>query len=217
MNSKTPSISRSPVRQVWLTGIHILLGFTLFGIPVGAAWGQSGAPDLKTPAPVIYLADNLDEQDKLGYCIDTVGRGFGERLHAHSCKPRGGDVQFTHDPDARRIMSATFAGKCAELLAPAAPGVTLGLLDCAGDSSGQTLTTPAMKWNSGPVPTRRSAWRSASRAGRRARSCHVTCYWFPATRPTPGSANGSYAKIPRESRPQLTAAQVRNRGEGSRQ
>ncbi len=130
-------ISKSPIRQPWVTGFHILLGFVLSGLAGVAAWGQSGPPDLRTPAPVIYLADNLDEQDRLGYCIDTVGRGLGELLHAHSCKPRGGDVQFVHDGGARRIISATFAGKCAELLSPAAPGVTLGLVDCAGESSGQ--------------------------------------------------------------------------------
>ena len=95
----------------------------------------SAPPDLKTPTPVIYLADNLDEQDNLGFCIDTVGRGFSERLHAHSCKPRGGDVQF--DYDRKRIVSATYAGKCATLQAPAAAGVSLGLLDCSEASAGQ--------------------------------------------------------------------------------
>ena len=95
----------------------------------------SAPPDLKTPTPVVYLADNLDEQDNLGFCIDTVGRGFAERLHAHSCKPRGGDVQF--DYDQSRIVSATYAGKCATLQAPAAAGVSLGLLDCSEASAGQ--------------------------------------------------------------------------------
>ena len=95
----------------------------------------SAPPDLKTPTPVVYLADNLDEQDNLGFCIDTVGRGFSERLHAHSCKPRGGDVQF--DYDRKRIVSATYAGKCATLQAPAAAGVSLGLLDCSEASAGQ--------------------------------------------------------------------------------
>ena len=84
---------------------------------------------------MVYLADNLDEQDNLGFCIDTVGRGFSERLHAHSCKPRGGDVQF--DYDRGRIVSATYAGKCATLQAPAAAGVSLGLLDCSEASAGQ--------------------------------------------------------------------------------
>ena len=96
-------------------------------------------PDLKTPAPVIYLADNLDEQDRLGWCIDTRGRGFSDRLHTHSCKPRGGDVQFRYEEAARRIASATFSGKCAALLAPAATGVTLGLVDCAKNAPGQVF------------------------------------------------------------------------------
>ncbi len=108
----------------------------LLGLPAAS---YAAPPDLKTPAPVIYLADNLDEQDGLGWCIDTRGRGFSDRLHTHSCKPRGGDVQFRYEEAARRIASATFSGKCAALLAPAAAGVTLGLLDCAKDATGQVF------------------------------------------------------------------------------
>lgn len=33
------------------------------------------APALKNKAPFIYLADNLDEDKQLGWCIDTLGRG----------------------------------------------------------------------------------------------------------------------------------------------
>ena len=44
-------------------------------------------PQFRTPLPVIYLEDNLDEKDDLGYCIDPVGRVFVEKLHAHLCKP----------------------------------------------------------------------------------------------------------------------------------
>ena len=44
--------------------------------------------NIKTPSPVIHLKDNLDETDGLGWCIDTVGRGYAETLHAHSCKPQ---------------------------------------------------------------------------------------------------------------------------------
>ena len=69
---------------------------------------KASTPNLKTPAPVIYLEDNLDEKDQLGYCIDTKGRGFGEKLHAHSCKPRRGDVQFRYDSENGRIESETF-------------------------------------------------------------------------------------------------------------
>ncbi len=119
-----------------------VIGLSLVGVlaMLGAAIGaRAEPPALRTPAPVIYLAHNLDEQDRLGYCIDTVGRGFGGRLHAHSCKPRGGDVQFAYDAAARRIRSATFAGKCAELMAPAAAGVALGLVDCSEVSAGQAF------------------------------------------------------------------------------
>ena len=114
-------------------------GLAVLGMLCLSGWVQAGPPSLQTPAPVIYLADNLDEQDRLGYCIDTVGRGFGERLHAHSCKPRGGDVQFAYDAASRWIVSATFAGKRATLAAPAAAGVSLGLMDCSKDSARQSF------------------------------------------------------------------------------
>lgn len=69
-------------------------------------------PDIKTPSPVIYLADNLDEKDNLGWCIDTLGRGFAERLQAHSCKPQGGDVQFSFNEKTGQLMSAEFDDFC---------------------------------------------------------------------------------------------------------
>ena len=72
-------------------------------------------PKIKTPAPVIYLSNNLDEKDKLGYCIDTVGRGLSDRLHLHSCKPQGGDVQFSYDMRTGQIRSAIFDNLCAEI------------------------------------------------------------------------------------------------------
>ena len=71
---------------------------------------QSNPPILQTPSPVIYLADNLDEQDQLGYCIDTRGRDFNEELHAHSCKPKGGDVQFSYNKETLQICSVEFTG-----------------------------------------------------------------------------------------------------------
>lgn len=114
-------------------------GIAVLGMLCVPVWAEAGPPSLQTPAPVIYLADNLDEQDRLGYCIDTVGRGFGEKLHAHSCKPQGGDVQFAYDAASRRIASAAFAGKCATLTAPAAAGISLGLVDCSKDSPEQSF------------------------------------------------------------------------------
>ena len=110
----------------------------VFLLPL-AGWAAPAAampPDLQTPSPVIYLADNLDEVDKLGWCIDTVGRGLSDRLHAHSCKPRGGDVQFKFDAASGRIQSATFDNLCAEILGEAKAGAKLGLLTC-GDKAAQ--------------------------------------------------------------------------------
>ncbi|WP_282168698.1 ricin-type beta-trefoil lectin domain protein [Ruegeria atlantica] len=77
-----------------------------------AAPALADSPRLQTPAPVIYLADNLDEQDDLGWCIDTLGRGFAERLQAHSCKPEGGDVQFSFDAKTGNIQSVAFSDYC---------------------------------------------------------------------------------------------------------
>ncbi|WP_136440696.1 RICIN domain-containing protein [Pacificoceanicola onchidii] len=71
-----------------------------------------GLPGLRVPAPAIVLADNLDEVDGLGWCIDTVGRGFNTALHAHSCKPQGGDVQFSFDPSSGAIRSVAFDSHC---------------------------------------------------------------------------------------------------------
>ena len=116
----------------------VLLGlFIYFFLPTAASGGE---PDLKTPEPVIYLADNLDEKDRLGWCIDTVGRGFSDRLHAHSCKPRGGDVQFYYNKKTHQIVSATYEEKCAALAQPAAAGISLGLLDCSAASAQQLFT-----------------------------------------------------------------------------
>ena len=103
-------------------------------LAIGSASAASAeAPELKTPAPVIYLADNLDEKDNLGFCIDTVGRGLSDRLHAHSCKPQGGDVQFRHDATTGQIASAAFDNLCAQLMQPADDGVKLALVPCSED------------------------------------------------------------------------------------
>lgn len=91
---------------------------------------HAAPPQVQTPSPVIYLADNLDEKDDLGWCIDTLGRGFAEKLQAHSCKPQGGDVQFSHDADTGWIASVPFEGKCMSLSAADDPNVPFGLLDC---------------------------------------------------------------------------------------
>lgn len=111
------------------------MGLLAFAFACGPALAD--APTLKTPAPVIYLADNLDEKDGLGWCIDTLGRGFSEQLQVHSCKPQGGDVQFRYDADTLQIVSVAFPGKCATLSDPASETVPFGLLDCASNTAAQ--------------------------------------------------------------------------------
>lgn len=101
------------------------------------------APALQTPAPVIYLADNLDEVDALGWCIDTLGRGFSEQLQAHSCKPQGGDVQFSYDGETGQIQSAEFAGKCMTLSEPENEAVPFGLKDCLENDGSQQFAYAA--------------------------------------------------------------------------
>lgn len=101
---------------------------------------RSEAPDIQTKGTVIYLADNLNEEAKLGWCIDTQGRGFSEKLHSHSCKPGGGDVQFSFDEKAGMIESVEFEGKCMTLNDPENPGVPFGLLDCAEGDVTQQFT-----------------------------------------------------------------------------
>ena len=106
------------------------LVFTLFFIVLNIKSIFGTEPYIKTPSPVIYLENNLDEKDNLGYCLDTIGRGFADKLHAHSCKPRGGDVQFKYGYDEKRIQSATFEGKCVEVIDEIKNGSRLGLFNC---------------------------------------------------------------------------------------
>ena len=51
-------------------------------------------------------------------------------MHAHSCKPRGGDVQFKYGYDENRIQSATFERKCVGVIDKIKDGCRLGLFDC---------------------------------------------------------------------------------------
>lgn len=107
------------------------LALAMAALYAAAATAANAAPpDVRTPAPVIHLADNLDEADGLGWCIDTIGRGLSDRLHAHSCKPQGGDVQFRLAETTGQIASVAFEGKCMAYLHPDDPSKPLGLVDC---------------------------------------------------------------------------------------
>lgn len=100
--------------------------------------------NVQTPSPVIHLADNLDEADNLGWCIDTVGRGLSDRLHAHSCKPGGGDVQFRHDSETGQIASVAFDGLCASYTGT----LPLGLVECeVSDAQRFTYDEAAMTFS----------------------------------------------------------------------
>jgi hypothetical protein len=98
---------------------------------------MSEAPAIKSKPPIIYLADNLDEKDKLGWCIDTIGRGFSEQLHAHSCKPVGDDVRFSYSAATGQIRSAAYENKCAAIVEPDNTAIPFGLVDCDADSNAQ--------------------------------------------------------------------------------
>ena len=99
--------------------------------------GIAEEPAVQTPDPVIYLNDNLDEESNLGWCIDTVGRGFNEKIHAHSCKPRGGDVQFDFNANTSNIESVEFAGKCLTIVDVDNEKIPFGLLDCVVNQASQ--------------------------------------------------------------------------------
>ena len=100
--------------------------------------GKAEEPAIQTQGTVVYLADNLNEEAKLGWCIDTQGRGFSDKLHSHSCKPTGGDTQFSFDAMSGMIQSVEFEGKCMALNAPDNTEVPFGLLDCVeGDVTQQ--------------------------------------------------------------------------------
>ena len=94
-------------------------------------------PVIQTPSPLIHLADNLDEQDSLGWCIDTVGRDFNSELHAHSCKPEGGDVQFYYNETTLQICSAEFPDFCIEMTGGPVGGMSLSLIESNTDSTDQ--------------------------------------------------------------------------------
>ena len=104
-------------------------------------------PMIQTPPPIIFLNDNLDEKDKLGWCIDTKGRGLTEQLHAHSCKPANpdpefrfdDDVLFSYDNESGQIRSATYENKCAQILDKHAE-VDFGLLDCDENNKAQKFS-----------------------------------------------------------------------------
>ena len=101
---------------------------------------NSNAPNIQTPDPIIYLADNLDEQDRLGYCIDTDGKDFSDSLQVHSCKPNGDDVLFYYDDETQQICSATYPGFSAAMVGGPKAGMTISLIKSDPKSSDQKFS-----------------------------------------------------------------------------
>lgn len=113
----------------------------------------SESPKPQSGKPVIYLADNLDEQDQLGWCIDTLGRGFQEKLQTHSCKPAsegGTDTQFSYDANSGQIRSVPYKGKCMTFAEPDHETVPFHLLDCKDEIRLNSLTM--IKHHSKSIP-----------------------------------------------------------------
>ena len=87
-------------------------------------------PARKSLGTVIHLADNLNEEAKLGWCIDTDGRELTNLLHAHSCKPSGDYVLFTFAPDTGMVGSAIYEGLCMADNDPENAVNPFGLISC---------------------------------------------------------------------------------------
>lgn len=90
------------------------------------------APQLQNSGPIIHLAENLDEPENLGWCLDTVGRGQSDQAHLHSCKPdsddpRNRDVLFQFNAETGSIEHGQYQGLCLTIV-----GASLALIECIG-------------------------------------------------------------------------------------
>lgn len=101
------------------------------------------APTIQTKGSIIHLADNLQEEAMLGWCIDTDGRDLTDLLHAHSCKPSGNDVLFSYDADSGMIGSATYENKCMAYNAPENAVNPFGLIECDDTAANQKFSYDA--------------------------------------------------------------------------
>jgi len=124
----------------WISPLTTTLTTTITSSMVASATNIHGWQ------PSISLTNDLDEPDKLGFCIDIVGFGDGidcSRLQAHSCKPSGADTQFAYDASTQSIRAVNYNADCDAFLPTAADseacvavvgerrvGATLGLVGC---------------------------------------------------------------------------------------
>jgi len=115
-----------------------LLFLSLFLVFSGAVLAEK--PSVPTEAPYIVLAQNLDEPNGYGFCLDTYGPGQSELMQTHSCKPKtkegtprnnsGHDVRFEYNSDTKQVSSYAFEGQCMQVLVATGKS-EFGLLDCS--------------------------------------------------------------------------------------
>lgn len=137
MLALSPALSVGFRRNIMLKYTAAFSFVLALAVPLSA---HADSPSIKSGTPVIYLADNLDEKDKLGWCIDTEGRGFAETLQSHSCKPAGrgdSDTQFSYHEASGTIQSVPYEGKCMTLSDPENAVWPFGLLDCVPGKESQ--------------------------------------------------------------------------------
>lgn len=118
----------------------------LIAVTLGLGMAQAAlaeAPTIQTEGAIIYLADNLQEEANLGWCLDTDGRDLTDLMHAHSCKPTGNDVLFSFDADAGMISSATYENKCVAHNDPENAVNPFGLIDCDATAENQKFSYDA--------------------------------------------------------------------------
>ncbi|RVU85640.1 hypothetical protein EOL70_06720 [Leucothrix sargassi] len=102
------------------------------------------APKVPSDKPYFALADNLDEPNGYGFCLDTAGRGKTDLLQTHTCKPASkdkegkptpNDTQFWYDAENKRLESVAYPGMCMQVLMSPYANV-FALLEC-GDQPRQ--------------------------------------------------------------------------------
>jgi len=101
----------------------------------------------------VSLTADLDEPDKLGFCIDIKGFGSGincDSLQAHSCKPTAADTQFEYHSATKALRSVNYDSNCdvtssandracVVVSSDLVDGASLGLTLCDDSSEKQTF------------------------------------------------------------------------------
>jgi len=99
----------------------------------------ANTPKVPSDAPYIVLADNVDEPNGYGFCLDTAGRGMSDFMQSHSCKPAAkddagnptpNDTQFLFDAKNMRVESVAYPGVCMQVLI-SRYSTAFALLDCS--------------------------------------------------------------------------------------